>query len=252
MNDLDELRLSRDNAVEFSRQMVAQNEDLKTQMAAFKAHKCFGFCGACRENLEQITTLLTRLSEAEAENARLTRAVAFEKANTQESSDNGARWRWQYEQEVARRDEAIRKREEAEKSVAVLQESLEDWVRRHGIQAKKAEEAERALETERMRLAACGVAAMANTPGTASERIGPENPYYSASYGDVCRAVDGGIALRQALEEINALSWSEIDNGSGPIDATPKERGLFFYVGRVASIAKDALAIPAQEKQEKI
>lgn len=82
-----EFKLFLDNAVEFSRQMLAQNEDLRARLAA---------------------------SEAEVE--RLTRAVAFEKANTQESSDNGARWRWQYEQEVARRDEAIHKREEAERA----------------------------------------------------------------------------------------------------------------------------------------
>lgn len=37
MNDLDEMRLSRDNAVEFSRQMLAQNEDLKARLAASEA-----------------------------------------------------------------------------------------------------------------------------------------------------------------------------------------------------------------------
>jgi hypothetical protein len=51
------------------------------------------------------------------------------------------------------------------------------------------------LETERMRLAACGVAANQNTETTAKERIKPDNPYYSASYGDVCRAVDREMDL---------------------------------------------------------
>ena len=45
------------------------------------------------------------------------------------------------------------------------------------------------LETERMRVAGCGVAAMMNTRSSVKERIGKDNPYYSASYGDVCSSV---------------------------------------------------------------
>ena len=58
------------------------------------------------------------------------------------------------------------------------------------------------LETERIRLAACGVAALANTFETVKQRIDKDNPYYSASYGDVCSAVDREIAYRSANEEL--------------------------------------------------
>lgn len=56
------------------------------------------------------------------------------------------------------------------------------------------------LETERMRLAGCGVAAMADTPETAAQRLTRDSPYWSASYGDVCRMVDRLMELRTALE----------------------------------------------------
>lgn len=61
------------------------------------------------------------------------------------------------------------------------------------------------LERERMRLAACGVAALENTPESAAQRIGRDNPYWSASYGDVCGAVDREIALRTEAAEYAAL-----------------------------------------------
>jgi len=57
------------------------------------------------------------------------------------------------------------------------------------------------VETERLRLAACGVAAMQNTESTIKDRLIPDNPHYSASYGDVCRAVDREMALRSELEQ---------------------------------------------------
>lgn len=61
------------------------------------------------------------------------------------------------------------------------------------------------LETERMRLAACGVAALGNTADSVKERISNDNPYYSASYSDVCRAVDAEIALRAASDHHNQV-----------------------------------------------
>jgi len=51
-------------------------------------------------------------------------------------------------------------------------------------------------ETERMRLAGCGVAAMQDTPTSIKDRITEGHPYWSASYGDVCRRVDDVISLR--------------------------------------------------------
>ena len=55
------------------------------------------------------------------------------------------------------------------------------------------------LEDMRVSLAACGVAASANTEETVAHRINRRNKYWSASYGDVCRMVDREIALRNAL-----------------------------------------------------
>jgi uncharacterized protein YjbI with pentapeptide repeats len=64
------------------------------------------------------------------------------------------------------------------------------------------EKREEISETEklRMQLAACGVAAMSNTKDTAAARLEPGHPYYSASYGDVCRAVDREMTLRSELD----------------------------------------------------
>ena len=58
------------------------------------------------------------------------------------------------------------------------------------------------LDTEHQRLAACGVAAMQNTPDSVAERIDDGSLYWSASYGDVCRAVDREMRYRKALEMI--------------------------------------------------
>lgn len=59
------------------------------------------------------------------------------------------------------------------------------------------------LKRERLRLSACGVAALANTPeDVAKYRFSPDNPYYSASYADVCAAVDREMALREERDEL--------------------------------------------------
>lgn len=41
---------------------------------------------------------------------------------------------------------------------------------------------------------------MQNTRETMKDRIGPDHPQYSASYGDVCRAVDREVELREQLQ----------------------------------------------------
>lgn len=68
----------------------------------------------------------------------------------------------------------------------------------------KLQAAENQLETERMRLAGCGVAALMNTPDSIKDRIGRDSPYWSASYGDVCSMVDREIALREQNAQILA------------------------------------------------
>jgi hypothetical protein len=66
----------------------------------------------------------------------------------------------------------------------------------------KLQAAENQLETERMRLAGCGVAANMNTADSIKDRITRDNPYWSASYGDVCSLVDREIALRDENEQL--------------------------------------------------
>lgn len=61
------------------------------------------------------------------------------------------------------------------------------------------------LERERMRLAGCGVAALCDTPKSAeAQRIGKDNPYWSASYGDVCRQIDELMRIRVELAAAQA------------------------------------------------
>jgi hypothetical protein len=64
-------------------------------------------------------------------------------------------------------------------------------------------ELQTALETERMRLAACGVAAMMNTRDCAKKRIHRNSPYWSESYADVCRAIDSQMDLREAEQRLS-------------------------------------------------
>lgn len=59
------------------------------------------------------------------------------------------------------------------------------------------------IEVLRMQLVACGVAAMSNTKTSIEKtRIDKENTYWSASYDDVCRAVDAEIEYREELESV--------------------------------------------------
>lgn len=53
------------------------------------------------------------------------------------------------------------------------------------------------LETERMRLAACGVVAISNTPGTAERARKMDARYWSASCADVAAAVDREMKMRE-------------------------------------------------------
>ena len=65
----------------------------------------------------------------------------------------------------------------------------------------KALEAE--VEKLRMQLTACGVAALSNTAESIkTNRLPQEHPFYSASYGDVCRAVDREMELRAEVERL--------------------------------------------------
>lgn len=67
-------------------------------------------------------------------------------------------------------------------------------------------EALEAQYTAEMKLAGCGVVALANTPAAAKHRISRDNPYWSASYGDVCDAVDREMALRAELAALKGCT----------------------------------------------
>ena len=60
------------------------------------------------------------------------------------------------------------------------------------------------LERERIRLAACGVVAMSNTRESAAKHREMAPEYWSASCGDVVRAVDAEMALREELAALRA------------------------------------------------
>ena len=69
----------------------------------------------------------------------------------------------------------------------------------HGIRRKAAAELRRlhaTLERERMRLVACGVVALADTPDSAKHARQMHPDYESASCQDVARRVDECISLR--------------------------------------------------------
>jgi hypothetical protein len=58
------------------------------------------------------------------------------------------------------------------------------------------------LETERCRLAACGVVALANTKESAEKQRVMMPKYHSASLDDVIRAVDSEMDLRDKIAEL--------------------------------------------------
>ena len=73
--------------------------------------------------------------------------------------------------------------------------------------------AEAELERERMRLAACGVVAMADTPESAAEAREMRDEYRSASCDDVARRVDECMTLRAERDALAALV-SDLDESS--------------------------------------
>ena len=85
--------------------------------------------------------------------------------------------------------------------------------------------AEGELETERMRLAACGVVALANTPESAAAAREMLPEYRSASLDDVERAVDEQMRLRSEIERLRqALEsiceyWNGDSNETATLDA---------------------------------
>lgn len=82
-----------------------------------------------------------------------------------------------------------------------LIQSLADYATQ---QAEEIARLRAALETRDMQLAGCSTAAIQNTPTSVRERIQPGHPYYSAAYGDVCRAVDREMQHRDTVQALQA------------------------------------------------
>jgi hypothetical protein len=88
------------------------------------------------------------------------------------------------------------------------------------------------LETERMRLVACGVVALANTPDSAKQAREMRPEYWSASCGDVARMVDENIKLR-AMIQVALIVLDEVCGNINP------ERG---YADELEADVKRAIA----------
>ena len=111
--------------------------------------------------------------------------------------------------------ELLDRLEAAEKERDWNAERLEDAVEE--LTALRAE-----LETERMRLAACGVVALSNTPDSAKQARDMLPEYWSASCGDVARTVDENIKLRakvEAMEKQEPVAWCATDETGTVIES---------------------------------
>lgn len=65
-----------------------------------------------------------------------------------------------------------------------------------------AAEVERAVDEHfAIQLAAISTASIQNTPASAKDRIGRDNPYWTVAYGDVCTAIDREMKLIATASE---------------------------------------------------
>lgn len=96
------------------------------------------------------------------------------------------------------------------------------------------------LEHERVRLAGCGVAALSNTPATIATRAKPGDYGWSASYGDVCAAVDREMKLRAERDQLRkelALAVMGGELAVAEVEAL-KEKLAYFRTSEEASMAE--------------
>lgn len=73
------------------------------------------------------------------------------------------------------------------------------------ILKEKYDEVQKELERERIRLAACGVVALSNTPESAEKARQMNDEYRSASCEYVMRAVDKQMELQRERDELAAI-----------------------------------------------
>ena len=94
--------------------------------------------------------------------------------------------------------------DELEKSLSVENAALKEQVAHLQILERQLAKKDAELKTERIRLAACGVVALANTPDSAAKAREMLPEYRSASCDDVARTVDREMALREQLATVTA------------------------------------------------
>jgi hypothetical protein len=80
------------------------------------------------------------------------------------------------------------------------------------------------LETERLRLAACGVIALSNTRESAARARTMHDDYWCASVSDVARAVDREMALREQLERTRAAVGAAVASAAAADVLAERER----------------------------
>jgi len=103
---------------------------------------------------------------------------------------------------------------------------------------------EKELEHQRMRLAACGVVALANTRESAAKQREMLPEYWSASCADICAAIDREMDLREQLEaakqdKFNAresLAASMITHGFATGHGDTAEDLLAEFISQVMEI----------------
>ncbi len=117
------------------------------------------------------------------------------------------------------------------------------------LQAENAELKEE-LDRERMRLTACGVAALENTKDCVDKRIGKDNPYYSGSYSSVCRAVDEEIRLRDE-NAAQAKRIEELEAATEHLGLTPQQAkdGLARHKAMREVMEAQRIAIRTQQEE---
>jgi hypothetical protein len=88
--------------------------------------------------------------------------------------------------------------------VGVVEKQINEAIEYIKALEKERDELRTEVERERIRLAACGVVALSNTPASAEKARKMLPEYESASCNDVALAIDKQMALREEVEQLRA------------------------------------------------
>lgn len=128
---------------------------------------------------------------------------------------------------------------------------VRDLERELAVVKRERDEARADLGIERMRLAACGVIALANTPESAARDRDILPQYRSASSDDVARAVDREMLLRAEVERLRktldeiATYWNGSHRPAETLDAAEWTRGVAEEA--LAATEPETTAVPPTE-----